>query len=95
MLTDNGFRDVMHDFVDHNEPTMLKSKKFRAWRPDKVVTQADPVGPHWRAVKAEIVGKEAIPSFKSKNENASMVAQDGIVRTPSDHFGIVVDLCFK
>ena len=38
VLTDNGFRDAMHDFVSRDEPTMLKSKKFRAWRPDKVVT---------------------------------------------------------
>ena len=36
-LTDNGFRDAMHDFFDQKEPTMLKSKRFRAWRPDKVV----------------------------------------------------------
>ena len=36
-LTENGFRDVMHDFFAASEPTMLKSKKFRAWRPDKVV----------------------------------------------------------
>ena len=39
VLTDNGFRDAMHSFVDQKEPTMLKSKRFRAWRPDKVVVQ--------------------------------------------------------
>lgn len=37
VLTDSGFRDIMHDHCAKTEPTMLKSKRFRAWRPDKVV----------------------------------------------------------
>ena len=41
VLIENGFRDVMHDFVNTSEPTMLKSKRFKAWRPDKVVTQIE------------------------------------------------------
>ena len=50
--------------------------------------------PHWRVVKAEIVGKEVVPSYKAKNEAATLVESDGVVRTPSDHMGIVADLCY-
>ena len=93
----------MHDFFDIKEPTMLKSPRFRAWRPDKVVTQIkpnelkclDPKKHHWKVIKAEIVGKEVVPSFKGKNESPSLVEKDGVVRTPSDHFGIVVDLRYE
>ena len=87
----------MHDFFDNKVPTMLKSKKFRAWRPDKVVIQTDPEEgrPSWKAVKGTIVGKEAVPSFKAKGDDPTLVAMDGVVRTPSDHFGIFVDLYYK
>ena len=97
ILTNNGFRDVMHDFFDNKEPTMLKSKKFRAWRPDKVVIQAgqEEGRPSWKAVGGKIVGKDALPSFKAKGEDPTLVAIDGVIRTPSDHFGVFVDLCFK
>ena len=47
--------------------------------------------PYWRATAAEIVGTEAIPSFAEKGEKADMIKKDGIVRTPSDHFGIIAD----
>ena len=40
VLTSNGYRDVMHDLVGEDEPTMAKSKRFKAWRPDKVVMQS-------------------------------------------------------
>ena len=60
VLTDAGFRDTMHDFVERQEPTMLKSKRFRAWRPDKVVMQISPVSPikpYWKVTQAKIMGK--------------------------------------
>ena len=101
VLTDNGFKDAMHDFVPASEPTMLKSKRFRAWRPDKVVAQIQPTlfssqqkYPFWKVKSATIVGKEALESYKAKSEEPALVAQDGKIRTPSDHFGIVADMCF-
>lgn len=39
-LASCGFRDVMHDFVDKNVFTMNKSKRFKAWRPDKIVMES-------------------------------------------------------
>ena len=98
MLTDAGFRDAMHDFFGKKEPTMLKSKRFKAWRPDKVVVQAtppNPTKPYWRVTRAEILGKQALPSYRAKNETPDKVAQDGVIRTPSDHFAICADLVYK
>ena len=72
MLIDAGFRDTMHDFVDKQVPTMHKSKKFRAWRPDKVVMLAAPTNTnkaHWKVTSAEILGKDALPSYAEKNES--------------------------
>lgn len=96
VLLDNGFRDVMHDHVDKEEWTMPKTQMWPAWRPDKVVTQATPSKeefdkPYWKSTGAEIVGKEATPSFAAAGEDPSMILQDGVVRTPSDHMGIVAD----
>ena len=39
----------------------------------------------------QIVGDFTLNSFKRKNESHQMIANDGIVRTPSDHLGIIVD----
>jgi endonuclease/exonuclease/phosphatase family metal-dependent hydrolase len=36
VLTDNGFKDVVTDFVDKGAFSMAKTPKFAAWRPDKV-----------------------------------------------------------
>ena len=41
VLASNGFRDIMHDFVDKSVHTMLARKAsnrtYKAWRPDKIV----------------------------------------------------------
>ena len=46
---------------------MPKNTIYPAWRPDKVVTQELPNEdfnkPYWKATTAEIVGREATPSF--------------------------------
>ena len=88
----------MHDYVEKDDFTQQKTScKYPAWRPDKVVTQTvlDPNQPHWKSIGAEIVGKEAIPSFAEKGEDASMVEKDGVVRTPSDHMGIIADFEYQ
>ena len=59
VLTDNGFKDVMHDLVAKNQFTMPKKGSFPPWRPDKVVMEASNgtnQRKHWKATKAVIVG---------------------------------------
>ena len=42
VIMTHGFEDVVHHFVPDDVPTMYKTPRFPAWRPDKVVmdTQA-------------------------------------------------------
>ena len=39
VITDNGFEDIVHKFIDCKKETMLKTPRFPAWRPDKIVCQ--------------------------------------------------------
>jgi hypothetical protein len=39
VITDNGMRDVVHDFYDQEAYTMRKSVKWGSWRPDKMVSK--------------------------------------------------------
>ena len=92
----------MHEFFDTNAYTALKTKgspKYPAWRPDKVVTQPHPkwnkkIKPYWQPSSARIVGQNATPAFKAKGEETTLVWEDGIVRTPSDHYGIVAEFTY-
>ena len=36
VMTNNGFRDIMHDFIEKDSFTMHKTPKFPPWRPDKI-----------------------------------------------------------
>ena len=82
----------MHDFVDRSEWSMPKTKRFPAWRPDKVVTlEYDQGKKHWHCVKAEIIGKRPTSYFAELGQDIMEIEKDKIVRTPSDHMGIVAD----
>ena len=79
---------------------IASNRTYSAFRPDKIVMQQNPTNQafdkyYWKATAAEIVGKEAIPSFAEKGEDASLVSEDNIVRTPSDHMGIVADFVYS
>ena len=41
VLTDNGFRDIMADFVDKKAFSMHKTPRFAPWRPDKIAISVD------------------------------------------------------
>ena len=83
----------MHDHVPPTAFTMHKSKRYPAWRPDKVVMQDDSRSEkYWKCTKAKIVGNQATAEFAG--EDPAQVASDGIIRTPSDHFGIVATLTY-
>jgi endonuclease/exonuclease/phosphatase family metal-dependent hydrolase len=36
VLTENGFRDIMYDFVEKDAFSMHKTPRFLPWRPDKI-----------------------------------------------------------
>ena len=66
----------MPNFVDDSVPTMLKTPRFPAWRPDKVVMQQTlpPSGPciikkpTWKCVSTEVLGAEARPLYAERGE---------------------------
>ena len=63
VLTDNGFKDQLHDFFGKEVITMAAKGKYEAWRPDKVVMRdhkGNHKGKRWKVTKAEIVGDEKI-----------------------------------
>ena len=93
VITSNGFKDVMHDFVPPKAFTMHRSKRFGAWRPDKVVMEKDTEAKkYWKCTHAKILGDKATDEFAG--DDPAQVARDGIIRTPSDHFAIVATLTY-
>ena len=100
VITNHGWRDVVHDFTDASEWTKPKTKrKPTTKRIDKVATQTYPeegsAAQYWRCVGAKVIGKVPIAYYAAKGEDITMIEQDNIVRTPSDHMGIVADFEFQ
>mmetsp|Transcript_5767 Transcript_5767/g.7787 ORF Transcript_5767/g.7787 Transcript_5767/m.7787 type:complete len:83 (+) Transcript_5767:797-1045(+) len=77
---------------------MYSTPRFPAWRPDKIVMEQQTSGaserPSWKCASVEIIGADSRPLFAQKGEQAQMIEQDGVVRTPSDHMGIVAELIY-
>ncbi|CDW71412.1 UNKNOWN [Stylonychia lemnae] len=92
IIIENGFTDV---FLDLNEgveqESMLKNKHYTPWRPDKVISQK--INSNWRPHNIQIVGKFCIPQFQK--DSIYQLSEDGIVRTPSDHMGIISTFKFE
>jgi hypothetical protein len=65
---------------------MPPTKQFPPWRPDHIIFKANS-----NNLKAEheiaVIGDFTVPPFEQ--DHFSQVAQDGVVRTPSDHFGLI------
>ena len=50
--------------------------------------------PFWKCKSVKILGAEARPLFAQQGQSALQIKQDGKVRTPSDHMGIVAELVY-
>ena len=70
---------------------MFPTKDFSPWRPDKVVIPKENM--KWRPKSIHVVGKFAMPRFQE--DNCSIIREDNIVRTPSDHMGLFTIFEFK
>ena len=62
---------------------------MQTWKEEK------PNRPVWRCTNTRIVGNYARQKFKELGEEPSLIAQDDIVRTPSDHIGILAELIYS
>ena len=79
--------------------SMPKTNQFSKWRPDKVCmpTLSEEKKEHMeyyiKAQDAQKIGAFSLEPYEQ--ENMQLIAKDGVVRTPSDHMGLLVDICLK
>lgn len=62
--------------------TMPDTNKFAGWRPDRMLIKSE----NYRPEEIEIIGNFTVPPFES--DKLEDIKNDGVVRTPSDHFGL-------
>ena len=63
--------------------TMPKNSFFNSWRPDRIILKSN----YWEGNKCFCVGRFCIERYFGNN--FLEIEKDGVVRTPSDHFGII------
>lgn len=75
---------------------MPKTPKFPQWRPDKVCMpilseeELEEVPFYIKAMDAQKIG--AFCTTPYKKDKMEDIKDDGVVRTPSDHMGIIIDI---
>ena len=69
---------------------MAKTNRYAKWRPDKIITPNK--GMTIEPTDIQIVGKFCIPEFVA--DEYTKVADDGIIRTPSDHMALISNFHF-
>ena len=72
--------------------TMNFTPRFSRWFPDRILIKT---GSDFEPTFVDRVGVAACASFVKKGESADKIKKDGIVRTPSDHMGLVAVFSFK
>lgn len=76
--------DIVGNFHGDDAFTMYKTKRYPAWRPDKIVTKVvQPLKP----IAVQICGNYNYIS----NDAPSEIQNDNYVRTPSDHLCLIAD----
>ena len=104
-ITAHGFVDIIKEKFqtllqdEKFDFTMHKSPRFPSWRPDKiivpVVSEEATKSQQFsiEAVDCQKVGTFALPPYEQ--EDPEWVADDGVVRTPSDHMALIGDFQLK
>ena len=69
---------------------MPKTPKYSSWRPDHVLCKL-PVS--LKSASIEKIGEFTIPPYEK--EEVKKISEDGIVRSPSDHFGLYAVIPLK
>lgn len=62
---------------------MPKTIHFPAWRPDRLLARCK----HFEPLLFDIIGRFPCPSYEG--EDIMTIKKDGMVRTPSDHYGLL------
>ena len=72
--------------------TMNFTPKYNRWFPDRILIKT---GSDYEATFVDRVGVAACASFTKNGETADKIKEDGVVRTPSDHMGLVAVFSLK
>eukprot|EP00742_Colponemidia_sp_Colp-10_P001319 GILJ01001421.1.p1 GENE.GILJ01001421.1~~GILJ01001421.1.p1 ORF type:complete len:231 (+),score=24.07 GILJ01001421.1:333-1025(+) len=78
-----------HDLTTEPGYTMPQTRRYSAWRPDRIMIQDDP---SWSVRQVQIIGNRVMSIFEEDDANGRTVTVDGVVRTPSDHYGLYCEL---
>ena len=104
----HSFEDVIETQFTKNEQvhpvenfsfSMPQTHRFGKWRPDKICMptltdeQKSQFEYYFKAQDAQKIGAFSLAPYE--NDEMHEVAKDGIVRTPSDHMGLIVDIALK
>ena len=107
-IIDHGFEDVIKSQFQQDEQinsceefsySMPKTNKFNMWRPDKICmpTLSDErklsMEYYLKAQDCQKIGAFSCPPYEK--DDMHEIIKDGIVRAPSDHMGLIVDICLK
>jgi len=76
----------LHDISAEPGFTMPATRSFPAWRPDRIIIKSS----SWRVSNVEIIGKEPLAKYRHFADPTPLA--DSIVKTPSDHYGVVATL---
>ena len=70
---------------------MQKREHYDAWRPDKICSPIETQSDNFKLVftSAQIIGHFTIKPYL--NDSVTDILKDEIVRTPSDHMGLIAD----
>jgi tyrosyl-DNA phosphodiesterase 2 len=77
---------ALHDLAAEPGHTMPATPRFPAWRPDRVMLKSSA----WRVVNVEIVGRDVLEKFRHFADPTP--TKDNLVKTPSDHYGLLTTL---
>ena len=69
--------------------TMPKNSFFNSWRPDRIILKSQ----FWDISQCFCVGRFCVDKFFG--QDFLEIERDNLVRTPSDHFGIIGSVFFN
>jgi hypothetical protein len=88
IIGDQRFHEIGGDTI--GETMGRKKGQEKGWKPDKVIV---PLGFQFEVKDIRIVGKFPLQSVAKEEERTddfiNDMADDGVIRTPSDHFAIL------
>ncbi len=70
---------------------MPQTTRFAPWRPDHILCKL-PGHVDYKLAQIYKIGEFSIPPFE--NDNHLKIGLDNVVRSPSDHFGLVCRVSF-